>query len=616
MAKSRRNKEIEAEKTELAIKKLNIKRSEEKVKITKKDFCIMAVITLIYALFAFCNLGSMSVPENGFFSAEKNETVTLELSENADINRIYFYTGWISRRAKDSNVKRIINIEYSSDGEKFIDSPQALEINSVFNWKHINVNFKAKYIRLSFDEPNFYINEVAVFGENESEKREIVNVISKNETGKLLFDEQSKVRYAYSWYDGTYFDEIYHPRTAYEYIHGLNIYENTHPPLGKIIISLGILIFGMNPFGWRFFGCLAGVLMVPISYIFAKKMFKKSFWSTICCVIFAFDFMHITQTRIATIDSYTALFVMCSFYFMYIFTKKSYYDTSFKECIIPLFLSGLFFGFSVSTKWQGFYAGVGLAIMFFWHIFKRYAEFLRVKKAKIKESDLKFILNNANSLAIKTILSAALFFVIVPAIVYLLSYIPVINAEESGLQYMLYNQPHMLKYHANLAPAKPHPYSSKWWSWPLDIKPLYLYSPNAEFISDGFTQKLASFGNPAIWWLTIPAILALAAVGFIKGFNDEIKVILIGFAAMYLPWVFVSREAFIYHFFPCVIFVVLGIVYLFKLLYDSKKIKKWLPIAYTCAVFGLFLYFYPVIFGTVVPVKYMTALKWLSTWPF
>src|SRR3989304_4203726 len=36
-------------------------------------------------------------------------------------------------------------------------------------------------------------------------------------------------------------------------------HENTHPPLSKLFIAGGMAFFGEdNPFGWRFFGALAG----------------------------------------------------------------------------------------------------------------------------------------------------------------------------------------------------------------------------------------------------------------------------------------------------------------------------------------------------------------------
>ena len=100
-------------------------------------------------------------------------------------------------------------------------------------------------------------------------------MISDNSTAICLTDEPDKVVYEFSWYETTYFDEIYHPRTAYEFMTHRYPYENTHPPLGKVIIACGMLIFGVNPFGWRFFGTLCGVLMVPLAYVMGKKMLKK-----------------------------------------------------------------------------------------------------------------------------------------------------------------------------------------------------------------------------------------------------------------------------------------------------------------------------------------------------
>ncbi|MDQ4024592.1 MAG: hypothetical protein M3217_03740, partial [Actinomycetota bacterium] len=45
---------------------------------------------------------------------------------------------------------------------------------------------------------------------------------------------------------GMYFDEIYHARTAGEYIEGKDAYEYTHPPLGKELMALSTLAFS----GW------------------------------------------------------------------------------------------------------------------------------------------------------------------------------------------------------------------------------------------------------------------------------------------------------------------------------------------------------------------------------
>ena len=133
------------------------------------------------------------------------------------------------------------------------------------------------------------------------------------------FDEQDMLPDKISYKNSTYFDEIYHVRTAYEHLHGAEPYEITHPPLGKILIAIGIKIFGMTPFGWRFMGTLFGIMMLPLMYAFAKRIFGNSFIAAAAMLLMTFDFMHFTQTRIATIDSFAVFFIMLMYYFMYIY---------------------------------------------------------------------------------------------------------------------------------------------------------------------------------------------------------------------------------------------------------------------------------------------------------
>lgn len=152
-----------------------------------------------------------------------------------------------------------------------------------------------------------------------------------------LTDEQNVVPLYPSYMNSTYFDEIYHARTAYEHILGLEPYENTHPPLGKLIISLGIRIFGMNPFGWRFMGTLFGVLMLPILYHLLKRLFGSTFLCTAGTVLFAFDFMHYVQTRIATIDTYAVFFILLMYGAMLVFLQTDLMTAGWKKLLPPLF---------------------------------------------------------------------------------------------------------------------------------------------------------------------------------------------------------------------------------------------------------------------------------------
>jgi len=593
---------------------MSIKKSEKRVRYTKKDFLLVGILTLVYAVSAFANLGSTLAPQTGYFPKENGETIIIDFGEEKYFDRVNLFAGWIDRRDKDSEVLRDVSISFGNvsdrNGDIIFGNETEITLKSVFCWDGFFANETGRFIKILVDEGDFYINEIACFDENKNLLTPVL-VTSENETANLIFDEQKSAVYEYTWYDGTYFDEIYHPRTAYEYINGILPYENTHPPLGKLIISLGMMLFGVTPFGWRFFGTLTGVLMVPLSYMLSKELLKETKWAFASCFLFTFDFMHLAQTRLATIDSYTAFFVMAMFYFMLRYVKLSFYDTDFKKTLVPLFLCGVCFGLGAAVKWQGIYAGVGLAVMFFGLLIQRYIEFKAAKDGRlVAESEKVEKCFYRNTL--KTLAFAVAFFVIVPFIIYFLSYLPIILSDNADISYFWENQKSMLSYHSNL--TETHPFGSPWWSWPLDIRPLYAYNPNWDFVPKEFAQGISSFGNPLVWWCAIPAVIYLIFLAVKKRANTENYTVLTGFAAMYLPWAIVTRQAFIYHFFPCVIFVAVAITFCIKdILEKYPKTKNLIKIYFVC-VFVFFVAFYPVLTGIKIPYWYAEALSWLPTW--
>ncbi len=594
-----------------------IEKNGDKVRCTKKDFIIVSVLTLAYGVSAFVNLGSVSAPETGFRPEAPGETVILDFGEEQEFDRINFFLGWIDRRDSDSEVERILSVSFGIDpaegeenAELIFGDATELVVDSVFNWNGFFAQERGRFMKITVDEGNFLINEIACF-DGEQNLISPVAAISENSTANLMFDEQDKAVYEYTWYDGTYFDEVYHPRTAYEYINGIWPYENTHPPLGKLIISLGMMIFGVNPFGWRFFGTLCGVLMVPVSFLLGKQILKDSKWAFVASFLFTFDFMHLSQTRLATIDSFTALFAMLMYYFMYQYTKQNFYDGGVKRTLLPLGLSGLFFGIGVATKWQGVYAGIGLCVLFFWTLLKRFFEYRAAKEGRLV-GDADKILKQFVPNLIKTLAAAVVFFIVVPFVIYFLSYLPIILSDAADISYFWDNQQTMLSYHSQL--TETHPYGSPWWSWPLDMRPLYAYNPNWDFVPETQAQGISSFGNPLVWWLTIPSMGFLIYLSVKGKRNAEMNTILVGFGALYLPWVLISRQAFIYHFFPCVIFVTLAIAYGLREILKRYPIAK-IPIrAYLVCVLVLFIAFYPVLTGMRIPAWYADALTWLPSW--
>lgn len=577
-------------------------------RLVRVDYLLMLALTAFYAVFGFYHLGSRNVPETGWYPERAQETVILDLGDNQDVRQLYLYAGWIDRRSTDHEVIRELTIRTSQDGESWLDEIGTFKLDSVFRWHVFPFEpVNCRYIELTCDDARFYANEVAVFGETEAERFEIAAVHAQNPTAQLMIDEQDRVTYAYSWYDGTYFDEIYHPRTAYEHIHHLYPYENTHPPLGKVIISFGIMLFGMNPFGWRFFGTLCGVLMVPLVYVMGKKMLKSTPFAFAAAFLFSFDFMHLSQTRLATIDSYTTLFVMAMYLFMFLYMEKT--EQGEKGATLSLFLCGLSFGLGAATKWQGVYAGLGLAFLYFFQYGRGYVTFCAQSGKSGKAARLAY-----KGETMRMLIKGCLFFIVIPFVVYFLSYIPAMMTESTGLSFFFTNQGSMLNYHSNL--EAPHDYGSKWWQWPLDFMPLYAYSPNRNFVPEGTAMGITSFGNPLVWWMTIPAVIwSFVQLLRKKDHLDlPLLVALTGFLSLYIPWIFVTRTAFIYHFFPCVVFVVLMIARFMMEKLQNNPEKKWLMWTYLAAVFVLFLAFYPVLTGMAVPQNYALALRFIPGW--
>ncbi len=588
--------------SEMQIKmQIEMQKTVEIPKLNKNDFVIMLVLSLVYAVIAFYNLGDNFAPETNWVG-QMNDTITVDFGESKDIDRVLFFTGYKEERQ--------FTLQTSDDGVTFSD-PMTIESRAVFDWKDIPFIVTARYVKLQVSSDMLVLNELAFRSGNE-----LLNVVACEPDAITLFDEQSLVPFwdGASFKNGTYFDEIYHARTAYEFINKLYVYEWTHPPLGKVIIAAGIKLFGMNPWGWRFMGTLFGIFMVPLMYIFGKAVLKNTFWATFVATVFTFDFMHFAQTRIATIDTYVTIFIIAMYYFMYRYVTMSFYDTKLKKTLVPLFASGVFMGLSIASKWQGVYASLGLAFMFFYSLYKRYSE---AKHAD--ENEHENLMKQFNKKALITVGCCLLFFVVVPLGIYAVSYLPFVVANgvsgfSDSVREIIKNQGDMLHYHGTL--VSEHPYSSSWWSWPFDIRPIFYY---ANTTADGLKQGISSFGNPAVWWAGVVAIVyAIKTLSSKTRFNLDMLFLIVGFLSSFVPWIIISRTTYIYHYFPCVPFFTILIGLMFRQLVEQKgKRGLYATYGYVTVVIGLFIMFYPVLSGMDVDALYvMRFLRWLPGWQF
>jgi Dolichyl-phosphate-mannose--protein O-mannosyl transferase len=354
------------------------------------------------------------------------------------------------------------------------------------------------------------------------------------------------------------------------------------------------------------------VAMLPLLYLFAKKIFRDWRFASITSLLMMFDFMHFTQTRIATIDVYGTFFIIAMYYYMYdTFMIKSY-NIPYRLSVKPLFLCGLMFGLGVASKWIAAYGGAGLALIFFT---TKYLEYRDYKKLSLSSelNKQEWHKGFVSKHIVLTMFLCVLFFIIIPCTIYYLSYIPYMEVPgaKKGLDLVMSYQKQMFEYHSKLKAT--HAFSSPWYEWPIIYKPTWFYSGSD--VAKGYASTIVTMGNPAIWWTGIPAFFTAVYVAYKKK-DKKMALIFAAIVFQYMPWVLVPRITWIYHYFSTVPFIIICIVYVMKELYERNTISKKTIFIYLTICAVLFIWFYPALSGLEVPQAYIYSLRWFYSWIF
>ena len=646
-----------------------------------KDTIFLSAVTAVYAAVTLLTLGSTRAPQTAWTSSSEKESVIIDLgSACTDFEMLYF-----------AQVSRYdFSVAVSTDGKTWQEDVWAqMDQGQCWKWKYVTesydsdngkktyyndlnhiVRFSGRYVRLTSHQLGLTLNEI-LFRDSTGQilPAEIIGQTGAEKDSELfsdphaLLDEQDtleKTPSLYgtdpdqelpaqpSWWNSTYFDEIYHARTAYEFLKGTVPYETSHPPLGKICMSLCVAVFGMTPFGWRFAGALAGILMLPGIYLLARQLTKKTGIAVAACLLMALDCMHLTQTQIATIDSFPVLFIIFAYFFMLRFLQSDLLRDKIQGILVNLGLSGLFMGLSIASKWIGIYAGAGLAVLFFWHCIRTIrlqhdAVLLEGSGTLSPEQEEKihsltpqgsgeFAMNRVVILCMWCLL----FFILVPLAIYLASYIPYfaykadrIHSLTDYLEQVWNAQVGMLNYHSTPRLGMDHPFYSPWWEWPIIHRPMYYAAE--QYIPNDYSVHFSifSFGNPVIWYGGLGALAmcifrSLYHRRYLTVRNDRVwhlktqaydpryAFIFVGILAQYLPWVLVPRGTYIYHYFASLPFLMLAVVLCFDGFRPGKRIIVTVLSAILIVLaLAAFILLFPYASGISVPAEWLELGKGL-----
>ena len=381
-------------------------------------------------------------------------------------------------------------------------------------------------------------------------------------------------------YPKTYvFDEVYHAFTAKEFVNGNKeawgwwtkpppgvAFEWTHPPLAKEIMAFSMIILHTDgAWAWRIPGIILGVLSVYLTYLLTLTVLKDKTVALISAFLFSIDGLNFVQSRTGMNDIYMVTFALASLLF---FLNKKY------------FLSSLLFGLSFASKWSGIYLLLGYLIIGLYYLFPLKLEFSKLAGRLV------------------TIIKVSFYFLTVPILIYFLSYLPFFTLGHTFNQFIQLQQ-QMWWYHTGLKAA--HNYSSSWWSWPLNLYPVwYFVDYKGDKIANIFTS-----GNPILFWLASVAFV-FTIWEAIKTRSKKLFIIILGFSIFWLPWALSPRIMFLYHFSPSVPFICIALGYQLGISLRNYKNRKIVYLLLgLCTV--SFILIFPFLTGIALPKE---LVKW------
>jgi len=354
-----------------------------------------------------------------------------------------------------------------------------------------------------------------------------------------------------------YFDEIYHSFTGVEYAKGNpdawmwnstapkdRAYDWVQPPTAKILMAVGVSLFGERPIGWRISGALLGFGAVVFVYLIGMALFNNQLLSLLAAALFSLDGLPLTLARVGTNDSVFLFFTLGTVYF---FIKNNY------------LLSSIFMGLAASTKLSAIWLPPLVVLLFF--ILRKKWEW-------------------------------RLAWFLLPPVIYLLTYAPFFIQGHTVADFGEL-QKQMVLYHANLKAT--HPFGSPWWSWPFMLTPIWFYHHE----DGGIFTNIYAHGNPVIFWIGLLALIVAVASAVLSK-RREVWALIIAYAGMFMPWSLSPRIMFLYHYLPSVPFLCLILAWA---LTSNRHWRKW-TVGFFIVALLVFAYFLPRFIGLPVPQEF------------
>ncbi|MHB8147582.1 MAG: dolichyl-phosphate-mannose--protein mannosyltransferase, partial [Vulcanimicrobiaceae bacterium] len=278
-----------------------------------------------------------------------------------------------------------------------------------------------------------------------------------------------------------------------------------------------------------------------------------------------------------------------------------------------LMLFTIALGLLVSAKWYGV-MGFGVSFLVLIGIWLQRFAFKRRPT----------LWGNPRGFRLDGVLIAIMF---VSATVYTLVWTPDLMRHAPGdiqnFNDVVYRQYTMFEYHDTLKAT--HPYSSKWWEWPLDYVPIAYYyqdhRANQQNPNGCCVSEITSMPNPFNMWF---GLICVPLVGYLawRERNKGYALIVVTYLLQWLPWMESPRITFAYHFYVDIPLICLCNSIVLQRIWQygaarGKNGRLWAGIAVggcVALIAGAFVFFYPILAASPITWNAWHARMWFSKW--
>ncbi len=448
----------------------------------------------------------------------------------------------------------------------------------------------------------------------------LVHVVFFGHPSSVVFDEVHIGKYI-----------IWHLQHSYFF--------DVHPPLGRLIfaffaylINYGDIVVDFGKIGnllpnWiillRIVPIIFGILLSPIVYGILRNLNINKKLAFLGGVLICLENSTIVQSRFLLTDSFILFFGFLSLLLYLIYRNH----INIKYSYLVFYLAVICAISAFSIKWIGLSF---LGMIVFFELINHYLDYGKIFSVKL----------------FKCMIIIGLLFVSIYSAIFAIHLRVLPNTGNGdpymskefqknliGSQYENDNSiiakkdfPHkFLELNAEMISANnrlvyKHDYSSLWYTWPMMSRPIYYWnsSDDLNIVNEiGKKSHIYFIGNPVLYWFGIISILILFIISLLnirKIKKEYISIfILIGFISNFLPFIFIGRVMFLYHYAPALVFSIMALV----LCIDKIKNLNTQNIVYTSTIIlasFLFLFFSPLTYGLPLTDIELGYRVWFSSW--